>query len=102
MVEKLRRKSDEVAKSFKDGQEKGAREDVLEELFHDMYKNRHRIYKVNFFRGIFFGAGSAAGGTVVIAIAIWLLSLFVNFPLIGEFFKNAQNTIEQSQQNHSE
>ena len=41
---------------------------VLEELFNDLYRNRVRIYKVNFVRGILFGAGSALGGTIVIAL----------------------------------
>lgn len=66
---------------------------MLEELFNDFYIRRKQVYKMNFFRGIFFGLGSAFGGTVIIALIIWLLSLFVNFPLVGEFFKEAQNSI---------
>lgn len=87
-----------MARSVKENEQKGAQEAIMEEIFHDMYRERGRIYKVNFFRGIFFGLGSAIGGTIVIAILIWILSLFVNFPVIGDFFKNAQNSIEQSQQ----
>lgn len=69
---------------------------TLEELFNDLYNNRQRIYKLNFFRGILFGAGSALGGTVVIALVVWVLSLFVNVPLIGEIFRGAQQSIEQT------
>jgi hypothetical protein len=76
-------------------QEKGASSALAEELFYDLYKDRKRIYKINFFRGIFFGVGSVLGGTIVIAIFVWLLSLFVNLPLIGDAFQDAQDTIEQ-------
>ena len=56
------------------GNEKGAREDVLEDLFNDFNRNRYVIYKMNFFRGVFFGFGSVLGGTVVVALVIWLLN----------------------------
>lgn len=73
-----------------------AQRTMLEELFHDLYRNRIRIYKVNFARGIFFGAGSALGGTLVLALIVWILSLFVNLPVIGEVFENAQHSIERT------
>ena len=76
--------------------ERDAKRTVLEEVFNDMYDSRRRIYKVNFFRGIFFGAGSALGGTVILALIVWVLSLFVNAPLVGDIFKNAQQSIEQT------
>lgn len=69
---------------------------VLEELFNDLYSSRPRIYKLNFFRGVMFGAGSAVGGTLVLALIVWILSLFVNVPVIGELFENAQQSIEQT------
>lgn len=76
--------------------ERDSKRVVLEEVFNDMYDERGRIYKLNFVRGLLFGAGSALGGTVVIALIVWVLSLFVNAPLIGDLFKNAQQTIDQS------
>jgi len=76
--------------------ERDAKKVVLEEIFNDLYNDRRRIYKLNFVRGIVFGAGSALGGTLVLALVVWLLSLFVSLPLIGEQFKNAQNSIERT------
>lgn len=79
-----------VKQTFKQvaaAQEKGARDAVLEELFYDMYRHRFSIYKINFFRGIFFGFGTVLGGTILVAIVIWLLSLFANvFPPLKDFF----------------
>ena len=49
-------------------------EQVLEDLFYDLYRNRGSVYKVNFFRGIFFGLGTFLGGTVVVAFVIFVLT----------------------------
>lgn len=59
-------------------------EAVLSEICENMYRNRKTIYAVNFGRGIFFGIGSALGGTVVVAIILWVLSLFIDWPLVGD------------------
>lgn len=62
-------------RQVKDNNERGARESVLEDLFNDFNRSRFTIYKFNFFRGIFFGLGSVLGGTVVLALLIWILNL---------------------------
>lgn len=77
-------------------QERESKKVVLDELFNDLYDDRKRIYKINFIRGILFGAGSAIGGTVVLALIVWILSLFVNAPFIGQLFENAQQSIERT------
>jgi uncharacterized membrane protein YfcA len=64
-----------LKKNIQEGNERGARQSVLEELFNDFNRNRFSVYKFNFFRGIFFGLGSVLGGTVVLAVLIWLLNL---------------------------
>lgn len=74
---------------------KGAQEALLQDVFQDLYRNRRKIYKINFIRGIFFGFGSVLGGTVVIAILIWVLSWFVDFPLIGQYFQELLHAIQQ-------
>ncbi len=73
-----------------------ARRSLLEELFNDFYDDRRNIYRMNFLRGIFFGLGSVLGGTVVIALIIWGLSLFVHFPGIGDAVQQAQSTLENN------
>ncbi|MFV0484704.1 MAG: DUF5665 domain-containing protein [Candidatus Saccharimonadales bacterium] len=65
-----------------------AEEAVLDDLFYDMYRNRGRIYRVNFIRGLFFGFGSILGGTLVIAILVFGLSFLVQIPGgLGDFVK---------------
>lgn len=76
----------------------GARRTVIGELFNDYYKDRRNIYKVNFFRGIFFGFGSVLGATVVVALVIWVLSFFVQIPGIGDAAQQAQDSLESRKQ----
>ncbi|HIA91825.1 TPA: hypothetical protein EYO12_01760 [Candidatus Saccharibacteria bacterium] len=61
------------------------------------YANRRRLFTTNFLRGLFFGMGSALGATILLALLIFILSLFSEVPLIGRFFENIQTTVEDAQ-----
>lgn len=78
---------------MKKDNENGARKDAIEDIFYDFNRSRVQIYKMNFVRGIFFGFGSVLGGTVVIALLLWLLTFFVDFPVIGDSIEQVQETI---------
>lgn len=64
-----------MSQRLHDDNEKGSRQALLEELFNDFNRNRYEIYKINFFRGIFFGFGSLLGGTMLIVLLVWVLNL---------------------------
>jgi hypothetical protein len=83
-----------IANKIKEDNERGARENFLEDLFHDFNRNRVQVYKMNFVRGIFFGLGSVLGGTIVIALLAWVLSLFVQIPGVGGSIQDVQQTIQ--------
>lgn len=68
---------------------------TIESVFESGYANHRRVYFINFTRGLFFGLGSVLGGTLVIAIVIWVLSLFTEVPLLGEFFEKVRSSIER-------
>lgn len=85
-----------ITKKIKADNERGARENVLEELFYDLNRSRVQIYKMNFFRGVFFGLGSVLGATLVVALIIWLLSWFVDIPGVGHAIENIQNALQSS------
>lgn len=84
-----------AVKKIKTDNERGARENFLEDLFYDFHRNRVQVYKMNFIRGIFFGLGSVLGGTVVIALLAWILSFFVQIPGIGQPIQDVQQTIRE-------
>ena len=69
-----------LAKKIKKENELGARRAILEDLFYDFHTSRKDVYVMNFIRGIFFGVGSVLGGTVVVALVVWILSWFADIP----------------------
>ncbi|MGH7196567.1 MAG: DUF5665 domain-containing protein [Candidatus Saccharimonadales bacterium] len=84
-----------LVEKFKDEQAKGAPRALLEELFEDFYRNRRQIYWMNFWRGIFFGFGGVIGGTLIVALLIWFLSVFQYVPFLDGIMEAVQNTIEE-------
>lgn len=87
-----------VARKVKKDQENGARKTLLEELFNDFNRNRAQVYRLNFVRGIMFGLGSVLGGTVVIALLIWILTMLGNvIQPLGDFFDGLTSVLESGQ-----
>ena len=59
----------------------------IRQLLEDLYlSNKWQMLKGNFLRGIAFGLGTFLGGTIVVAILIWLISQTVDiFPPVRDF-----------------
>lgn len=75
----------------------GARRAVLEDLFYDFHSSRKQIYAMNLFRGIFFGVGTVIGGTLVVALVVWLLTWFTDIPGgFGDFIQYIVDTVQNS------
>lgn len=83
-----------AVQKVKDDQAQAATRGFLEDLFDDYYRSRFKVYKMNFVRGIVFGFGSVIGGTLMIALLLWLLSFFSELPFIGQFTQTVQHSIE--------
>ena len=84
-----------MAQRLHDDNEKGSRQALLEELFNDFNRNRHEIYKINFFRGIFFGFGSLLGGTMLIVLLVWVLNLTGQLvPSVAGFIDQIHNVMQ--------
>lgn len=84
----------DIAKKVRDDIVRSAPRETLEELFQDFYHHRYQLYWMNLLRGIFFGFGTVIGGTLFVALLLWLLSLFGQVPLIGDFIKTLQSSID--------
>jgi len=54
-----------------------------------------RIMWVNFKAGIAKGFGVTIGMTVVVAIFIWILTMLMDLPLIGEYFQEAKIYVDE-------
>jgi hypothetical protein len=83
-----------IAEKIKTDNERGARENFMEDLFYDFHRSRVQVYKMNFVRGIFFGFGSVLGGTVVIALLAWALGFFAQVPGASDPIHRIQQTIQ--------
>lgn len=83
-----------LAKKIADDQAQGATRGFLEELFQDYYKHRYDVYKMNFVRGIVFGFGSVIGGTIMVALLLWLISFFSELPFLGDISDSVKQTVE--------
>lgn len=83
-----------IAKDIKDDQVKGAPRALLEDLFEDYYKHRRELYFMNLIRGVFFGFGSVIGGTLVVALLLWILSVLHYVPFLEGIVQAAEQSLE--------
>ncbi len=73
-----------------------AAQDLLQDFFNDFYTHRGRIYRVNFFRGVWFGLGTFLGGTIIVAVVIFILSWLIQIPGgLGDFFRWIMDTLQK-------
>jgi len=94
----MKKTATKVVNRVKKDNEVGARRAILEDLFYDFHRSRKEIYAMNFFRGIFFGVGSLLGGTIVVALIVWILSLLADIPGgIGEFIQYIVDTVQKTE-----
>lgn len=49
---------------------------ALEQLFAIGHMDRKTLYFENFMRGLFFSLGGVIGATILLALIVWILSLF--------------------------
>ena len=70
---------------------------MVASIYESGYLDKKQAYKTSFIKGVVSGLGGVIGATVVVALLIWILSLFGNIPLVGKFADKANNTIESAQ-----
>jgi len=58
-----------------------------------------RIMWVNFKAGIARGFGITVGMTLVVAAFIWILTMLVDLPLVGEYFASAKQYVNEYAEN---
>lgn len=87
---------DKVVNRIKSDNERGARTNLIEELFNDFNRSKSQVFWMNFQRGILFGVGSVIGGALAIALLGFILSLFVDLPGgVGDFVQRVVDAMNQ-------
>ena len=58
---------------------------MMESIVATNYANKLRFFGFTFLRGMVYGLGLFIGGTIVVALVIWIFTQFNEAPIIGPF-----------------
>ncbi len=67
----------------------------LRDFYEHGYINKKQAVFYSFMKGVAGGAGAFVGGTLVIALVVWMLSLFDQVPLVGRVFEALQKALQR-------
>lgn len=67
--------------------------------FLEYLKSGRRIFWVNFRAGVAKGLGVTVGMTVILGLLVWVLTILVDLPLVGEYFENAKSYVTEYAEN---
>lgn len=97
MVKVVKKVAKKITRRVKEDNERGARYNLIEELFFDFNRSKTQVFLINFQRGIFFGIGSVLGGALVIVVSAFILSGFANIlpGAIGDFIQAILDAMEK-------
>lgn len=63
--------------------------------FLEYLQSGKRLMWVNFKAGVAKGFGVTVGATLVLGVTIWVLTMLVDLPLVGEYFEQASDYIAE-------
>ena len=63
--------------------------------FLEYLQSGKRIMWVNFSAGVAKGLGITVGITVVLGVFVWVLTILVDLPLVGEYFEDAKGYVTE-------
>jgi len=69
----------------------------LEYFFKMSHPNWGRVVKYSFIKGIATGFGIFLGGTILIALILWILSLVGQVPFLEEIADSARESLDKPQ-----
>lgn len=65
----------------------------LQDFYDSGYVHRRQAIIFSFFKGIAAGFGAFLGGTILVVLLLWVLSLFDQAPFIGPIFESLNNAL---------
>lgn len=68
---------------------------AVESLLDSEFLARRQALKNRFLLGMAAGAGSVIGASVLIALLLWVLSIFGEVPLLGPVVDNIRDTVKE-------
>ena len=70
---------------------------IVASVYENGYLDAGKSYRMSFIKGMIQGLGATIGATVLVAILLWLLTLFGEVPLVGRFTDTVKDTVESQQ-----
>ena len=67
--------------------------------FLEYLQSGRRVMWINFQAGIARGFGITIGMTVVVGILVWVLTMLVDLPLVGDYFRDAKQYVTEYAEN---
>lgn len=67
---------------------------MVASIYESGYLDKNQSYKQSFIKGVIGGFGGVLGATVVIALLLWILSLFHHLPFIRDITDNVKQTVQ--------
>ncbi len=67
--------------------------------FLEYLQSGKRIMWVNFRAGVAKGLGITVGMTVILGVLVWVLTMLVDLPLVGEYFADAKSYVTEYAEN---
>ncbi|HTE58048.1 MAG TPA: DUF5665 domain-containing protein [Verrucomicrobiae bacterium] len=71
---------------------------MLETLYETGYARHRDVYKMSFIKGVVAGFGGVLGATILVALLLWIISLFDSAPLIGPVLDGLRDTVKSKPQ----
>lgn len=72
---------------------KAVEDALILDYIYILHSTKRQIWS-SFVRGVFAGVGGVVGATLGVALLAGLLQLFGGFPIIGQYFKDIGQTIQ--------
>jgi hypothetical protein len=68
---------------------------IVASVYETGYLDSAKSYKMAFIKGMVQGFGGVIGATVVVALLLWILSIFGSVPFLGEIIDSFQDRVKQ-------
>lgn len=72
--------------------------EIVANVYETGYLDAAKSYRMSFIKGLFQGLGAAIGATLLVALVIWILSLFTQIPVVGRFSETLRDSVQTTQQ----